>query len=126
MQNPKLLLVDDRPDIIRLLRRRLTKKGYCDVHIARNGQEAVDMAMKLRPDVTLMDMHMPILDGYAATKTLREQGFTGLIVACTASAMADDIARVKQAGCDEFIAKPIEPDFERRLEEMIRKHCHAA
>ena len=72
-----------------------------------NGLDAVDLASSLRPDVILMDICIPRLDGVQATRRLRRAGYTGVIVALTARAMSTDRERCIDAGCDEFLAKPI-------------------
>jgi CheY-like chemotaxis protein len=117
----EILIVDDDRKIIRMLTRRLKKAGYT-IHTAENGQIGVEKAVELTPDLILMDMHMPVMNGYEATQTLRQQGFTGLIVAITASAMADDTQKSIQAGCDYFIAKPIDTEFEVRIKELLGGH----
>ena len=113
-----ILIVDDDRKIIRMLTRRLKKAGY-HIHAAENGQIGVDRAIELTPNLVLMDMHMPVMNGYEATRTLRQQGYTGLIVAITASAMADDTQKSIQAGCDYFISKPIDTEFEGRIKELL-------
>ncbi|HPF41420.1 MAG TPA: PAS domain S-box protein [Phycisphaerae bacterium] len=107
----RILLVEDGLDNQRLISRFLAKAG-ADVEIASNGAEAVDMMMSARerdklPDVVLMDMQMPVLDGYQATRKLRESAFRVPIIALTAHAMSHDRARCLGAGCDDYIAKPV-------------------
>src|SRR5690606_26987623 len=94
----------------RKLIRLLLERGGAKVSMADNGQVAVDLASNTPFDVILMDMQMPVLDGYSATARLRESGFTGPIVALTAHAMLGDEGKCQQAGCTGYLAKPIDAD----------------
>jgi len=78
------------------------------------------MATKLQPDMILMDIRMPVMDGYEMVSTLREEGYKKLIVACTASVRAQDAERTIKAGCDYFIAKPVGNDFENTVQELLQ------
>jgi PAS domain S-box-containing protein len=107
----RVLLAEDAPDNQRLIRMVLTNAG-AQIAIADNGQIAYDMAMAAvqagQPyDVILMDIQMPTLDGYEATGKLRQQGYRGPIIALTAHAMRGDRERCLQAGCDDFVSKPV-------------------
>ena len=109
-----VLVAEDGEDNQRLIVHHLTRAGM-KVTVANNGLEAVDLAIAARnqdraPDVILMDMQMPIMDGYAATKKLRELGWGGTIIAITAHAMSGDRKLCMDSGCNEYITKPIEKD----------------
>jgi len=113
-----ILLVEDDTMISRMLTMRLMLRGHT-VEAAFNGQEAVNTALRGGYDLVLMDMHMPVLDGYAATRILRQRGYNKLVVAVTASALTADSAKAIEAGCSDHISKPIGPDFEERIDEII-------
>jgi signal transduction histidine kinase/CheY-like chemotaxis protein len=106
-----VLVAEDGEDNQRLIVHHLSRAGM-KVIVANNGLEAVDLAVAAQkqssaPDVILMDMQMPIMDGYEATLKLRELGWRGAIVAITAHAMTGDRERCTQAGCDDYLTKPI-------------------
>ncbi len=103
----KVLLVEDSLDNQKLVTRILSKAGMI-VDIAQNGAEGVEMAEANDYDVVLMDMQMPVLDGYAATEQLRFDGYLKPIVALTAHAMVEDRIRILQLGCDAYLTKPLD------------------
>ncbi len=118
----KILLVEDDEMIQRMMILRLTLAGHEVIH-AENGQQGMEMALAIDGiDLVLMDMHMPVMDGHEATRKLRELGYSGLIVAVTASALSADSNKAIQSGCDDHIAKPIGPDFEARIDKVIELH----
>jgi CheY-like chemotaxis protein len=117
----KILLVEDTSLLVKMLKRRLSKMG-ADVFVCENGLEAVEQFENFSPDLILMDMHMPVMDGYAATKEIRDRGYSGKIAALTASVMSSDVPKAIQAGCDAFIAKPIQKDFEEQIKALMDAH----
>jgi CheY-like chemotaxis protein len=111
---PRILLVEDNEMNRDMLSRRLQKKGY-DVLLALDGEAGVKMAMSERPDLILMDMSLPVVDGWEATRQIKGQPMTASIpvIALTAHVMAGDRDKAIEAGCDDYDSKPIE--FERLL-----------
>jgi CheY-like chemotaxis protein len=114
---PKVLLVEDNEMNRDMLSRRLVRNGY-EVVIAVNGQEGLEMATGEKPDLILMDMSLPVLDGWEATRRLKADPATASIpiIALTAHAMESDKEKALAAGCDDFDTKPIE--LPRLLEKM--------
>ena len=106
---PKILLVEDDEMNRDMLSRRLIKRDY-DVVIATDGQQGVDMARSEGPDIVLMDMSLPVMDGWTATRELKGDPSTAGIpvIALTAHAMSGDEDKAREAGCDDFDTKPVE------------------
>ncbi len=104
---PRILVVDDNADNRDVLSRRLQRKGF-SVTCANGGKEAVEQATTNSPDLILMDMNMPGIDGWEATGQIREQGIEIPIIALTAHAMTGDRERALEAGCTDYHAKPVE------------------
>ena len=104
----KILIVEDNEDNRDMLSRRLQRKGHMIVHAA-DGQEAVEMVARARPDLILMDVGLPVMDGLEATRRIRAcaETQTTPIIAVTAHAMSDDRDKALRAGCDDYHAKPI-------------------
>jgi len=111
----KILLVEDNEMNRDMLSRRLERKGY-QVSIAVDGQQAVEMAQADRPALILMDMSLPVLDGWEATRRIKAADPSIPIIALTAHAMAGEEEKARAAGCDEYDTKPVE--LTRLLEKM--------
>ena len=105
----KILLVEDNEMNRDMLSRRLLRKGYAVV-VATDGREGIAMARSEAPDLILMDMSLPLLDGWEATRQLKAAPETRSIpiIALTAHAMAGDREKAIEAGCDDYDTKPIE------------------
>jgi signal transduction histidine kinase/CheY-like chemotaxis protein len=120
----RILVAEDGPDNQRLIARVLKRIG-AEVEMVSNGAQAVDLALRNTRtgspySVILMDMQMPILDGYSATRRLRDAGYDGPIIALTAHAMSHDRQRCLDAGCTDYATKPLEI---ATLQLMIRKYA---
>src|ERR1700752_1414606 len=119
----KILVVEDNEDNRRILVYRLKKIGQFDIREATNGQEAVEAVKSDPPDLIFMDLKMPVMDGWEATKRIRQMdgGDTVRIIALTAQAMAGDEQQALALGCDGYPAKPVvDPDLVRqKLERLI-------
>lgn len=104
----KILVVEDNEVNRDMLSRRLARKGH-EVSIAVDGQEAIAAAGAEQPDIILMDMSLPVIDGWAATRAIRASTQTARIpiIALTAHAMDSDRGKAIEAGCDEFETKPV-------------------
>ena len=114
---PKVLVVEDNEMNRDMLSRRLQRRGY-EVIVSVDGEDGVSKAQSDSPDIILMDMDLPILDGWAATRKLKASPETRSIpvIALTAHAMAGDREKAMEAGCDDYDTKPVE--FSRLTEKM--------
>jgi CheY-like chemotaxis protein len=115
----RLLLVEDNEMNRDMLSRRLMRKGH-EVEIAVDGKEGIETARALGPDLILMDMSLPIVNGWEATRTLKADPTTASIpvIALTAHAMSDDRQKALDAGCDDYDTKPV--DLPRLLGKIQR------
>ena len=117
----KVLLVEDNEMNRDMLSRRLVKRGY-EVVMAVDGQKGIDMAVSEKPDIILLDMSLPIVDGWDAAKQIKSNDASkGVpLIALTAHAMASDRERALSAGCDEFDTKPVElPRLLGKMEALL-------
>ncbi len=120
---PKILLIEDNEMNRDMLSRRLERKGYT-VIVAVDGGEGLAKARAETPDLILMDMSLPVLDGWEATRQLKAAAATRRIpvIALTAHAMASDEQKAKEAGCDDFDTKPIEfPRLLGKIEALLQR-----
>ncbi|MDT7951779.1 MAG: response regulator [Acetobacteraceae bacterium] len=115
----KILLSEDHEELWDSLSRRLRRRNF-EVVLAHDGQQTLDQVAAERPDIVLLDLNLPVMDGWTVAQTLREAGNRVPIIALTAHAMAADRARALAAGCDEFHAKPVTFDeLLRQIDEML-------
>ncbi len=122
MRVAKLLLVEDNEDNRDMLSRRLIRKGY-EVVLAKDGAEGVALASDC-PDLILMDMSLPILDGWEATRRIKAAPETASVpvIALTAHAMSGDREKAEAAGCDDYDTKPVElPRLLGKIEALLLK-----
>jgi CheY-like chemotaxis protein len=116
---PKILLVEDNDMNRDMLSRRLVRNGF-EVVMAVDGSQGVAMAASERPDLILMDLSLPVIDGWEATRRVKAEAATSAIpvIALTAHALVEDREKAKAAGCDDFDTKPVE--LPRLLEKINR------
>lgn len=112
-----ILLVEDHQEIWDFLSRRLKRRGY-EVVVAQDGQEGLDKARSEKPDLLLLDMNLPVMDGWTVAQTLKADAATKAlpIIALTAHAMAGDREKALAAGCDDYHPKPI--DFSQLVSQI--------
>lgn len=119
----RILLVEDNEMNRDMLSRRLARKGY-EVVLAVDGDEGVAMAKSQQPDLILMDMSLPVLDGWEATRAIRAEPATRAIpiIALTAHAMDGERAKALEAGCNDFDTKPVDlPRLLEKIEQQMAK-----
>lgn len=119
----RILLVEDNEMNRDMLSRRLARKGY-EVLLAVDGGEGVAMAKSQQPDLILMDMSLPVLDGWEATRAIRAEPATRAIpiIALTAHAMDGERAKALEAGCNDFDTKPVDlPRLLEKIEQQMAK-----
>jgi CheY-like chemotaxis protein len=121
---PRILLVEDNEMNRDMLSRRLARKKY-EVLIAVDGKEGVEMATSEAPDLILMDMSLPVVDGWEATRRIKANSETEAIpvIALTAHAMSGDREKALEAGCDDYDTKPIElPRLLGKMETLLNEN----
>ena len=120
---PRILLVEDNEMNRDMLSRRLQRRGY-EVLIATDGGQGVEMATSQLPELILMDMSLPVLDGWEATRQLKADDATRHIpvISLTAHAMSGDDDRAKEAGCDDYDTKPVDlPRLLGKIEALLAR-----
>lgn len=120
---PKVLIVEDNEMNRDMLSRRLTRKGY-EVVMAFDGEAGVQMAQSEKPDIILMDMSLPVIDGWEATRRVKaDPALQNIpVIALTAHAMSGDREKALEAGCDDYDTKPIElPRLLDKMEVLLLK-----
>jgi CheY-like chemotaxis protein len=123
MSDSPILLVEDNELNLEMLVRRLTRAGL-EVITACNGQQALDLMISERPALVLMDMSLPVLDGWSACRRARQdERISGIpIIALTAHAMEADRRKALEAGCDDYATKPVDfPELLRKIEALSSK-----
>ena len=118
----KVLLVEDNEMNRDMLSRRLIKRGYAVV-MAIDGQQGIDMAVSEKPDIILLDMSLPVVDGWDAAKQIKANPASSAapLIALTAHAMAADRERAISAGCDDFDTKPVDlPRLLGKMEALLK------
>ena len=116
-----VLLTDDNPDMIELVALILSKSGY-ELMTAAGGEEAIKICLESLPDLVLMDLKMPDIDGFTAIKSLREKGFKNPIVVLTSSESEEDKKRAFDVGCDRYLLKSLEiTDLEPTIDYCLQK-----
>jgi CheY-like chemotaxis protein len=119
----RILIVEDNELSRDMLSRRLTRRGY-DVVVATQGEEGVARAYTDEPDLILMDLALPVLDGWEATRRIKAESRTARIpiIGLSAHAMAQDAERAREVGCDDFETKPLElPRLLEKIEALLRR-----
>ena len=117
----KILYVEDNDDNIYMITRRLGRKGY-EVIVAKDGEEGIAMARSEAPSLILMDLDLPVVDGWEATRRLKASDETRHIpvIAVSAYAMVSDRAQAMTAGCDDFFSKPVDlKGLLKRIESLL-------
>jgi two-component system cell cycle response regulator DivK len=120
---PKILLVEDNEMNRDMLSRRLIRKGY-DVVMAEDGRQGVDLAASAAPDLIVMDMSLPVIDGWEATRRIKAADATKAIpiIALTAHAMVGSEQQALDAGCDDFDTKPVDlPRLLGKIEALLQR-----
>ncbi len=125
MEKPeaRILLADDESDILEFLSYNLRKEGF-EVFCARNGAEALDLAEKYRPDLIILDVMMPVMDGYEACRNIRKNNELQDTVVAFLTARGEDLSQVEgfEAGADDYIRKPVRPRvFISRIRALLRR-----
>lgn len=120
---PRILLVEDNENNRDMLSRRLLRKGY-EVILAEDGRQALEKAEAEKPDLVLMDMSLPEIDGWEATRRLKANPITAAtpVIALTAHAMSGDREKAMEAGCDDYHTKPVDlASLSAKIEALLQR-----
>jgi len=119
----KILVVEDVPDNMIFFIESLRPTGHT-IYQAVDGRQAVDLAREEQPDLILLDIHLPVLNGYEAAKLIRESCGGAVIIALTARAMKGDREKILESGFDDYLSKPVHPDeLIAKVDEWMAKRC---
>jgi len=126
LRGKRVLLVEDN-DVNIMVAQRFLEKWHCEIGLAENGLEALEAYEKSEYDLILMDLQMPEMDGYEATKELRARGASLPIVALTATALTDFDENFKKTGLDDFVVKPFHPDalYQKLVKFLVKEETEA-
>jgi two-component system alkaline phosphatase synthesis response regulator PhoP len=108
MKRARVLIVDDEPDVLLLLRIELEAEGY-ETLLAADGETAIRRIIEERPDIVLLDVMMPVVDGWGVLQRLADQGLTTRVIVLSAKASDGDVAHALELGAQEYVTKPFEP-----------------
>jgi two-component system cell cycle response regulator DivK len=125
MKMVKILYIEDNEDNLYMLSNRLTRRGY-EVLLARNGEEGIAKARSEEPALILMDLSLPVIDGWEATRQLKAEALTRTIpvIALSAHAMAGDREKAIAAGCDDYDTKPVDlPRLLEKITTLLARHA---
>ena len=122
LKDKRVLLVEDNSVNV-MVAKRFLEKWHCAIDIAENGLEALNQFEEDKYDLMLMDLQMPEMDGYEATRQLRARGAVLPIIALTAAALSDVEKNILEAGLDDFVVKPFHPDhlYQKLIKYMVEK-----
>ena len=113
-----ILIIDDDEDIADMVSLRLSLRGHT-VHAQPNGLKGIEHAVQATPELILVDMQMPEINGEEVVERLRDKGFEGLIILLSAARIPEHLRRALDARCNGYISKPVERDFEDQIEKYL-------
>lgn len=117
----KILIIDDDVLICKMVKRRLEILGY-NVEYTNSASKGIENALSSNYDLVLMDMFMPDISGFKATKELRNNNFKGIICALSASVTTETKEKSLESGCNAFLSKPLDKRFEENIKELFKKN----
>jgi len=120
---PRILIIEDEPDLVQTLKDRLERNEY-DIITAENGKAGLEMALREKPDVVLLDVNMPIMDGFAMLEALRKhpEGMNCAVIMITVHSQKQDITRAEACGINDYIVKPFNmEDLIEKIETVLKR-----